>query len=251
MRSIRAFSLVEVLVVISIIALLISILLPSLASARKTAVELKNTANLRGIDQSAVIYGNGNNSNLPGVGPNNQISVGSVVSAGNSTTGGSFHSRLWVLLNGQYLGGDLIMSPSEILAPWTTGNSCTSSNTSYAGLNLTDSPFVTGTGPNVGRLAEWKNNASGQAILMSDRLYVTSDKMDDSVQSIWTYSKSDWKGSIVWGDSHAEFVKSNHGFITRYLAFQTTDDNLFVSSSTVGITDSAPSSSSNAFMVYF
>jgi prepilin-type N-terminal cleavage/methylation domain-containing protein len=251
MRRIRAFTLVEILVVISIIALLIGILLPSLAGARKTASELRNTSNLRGIDQSAVIYGNGNNSNLPGLSTSSQILTGYAVSMGNNTTGGSFHSRLWILLNGQFLGGDLLISPNETLAKWTSGNSCTSANTSYAGLNLTDTAFVTGTGPNVGRLAEWKNNASGQAILMSDRLYVTGNNQDTSVQSIWTGAISDWRGSIVWGDNHAEFTKSNRGFITRYLAYQTTDDNLFVSSASAGITDATPNSTSNAFLIYF
>lgn len=48
-RSVRGFSLVELLVVIAIIALLLAILLPSFASARRTARNARVRASLRSI----------------------------------------------------------------------------------------------------------------------------------------------------------------------------------------------------------
>ena len=54
----KGFTLIELLVVVAIIALLISILLPSLARARELAKRAVCRANMRGIGQSCYIYSN-------------------------------------------------------------------------------------------------------------------------------------------------------------------------------------------------
>ena len=52
----RGFTLVELLVVVSVIALLISILLPSLRSARDQAKSIKCLAHMRGVGQAAMMF---------------------------------------------------------------------------------------------------------------------------------------------------------------------------------------------------
>ena len=61
----RAFTLVELLVVIGIIALLMGILLPSLSVARESAKSLACLSNLRQLATAATLYTNANHGSFP------------------------------------------------------------------------------------------------------------------------------------------------------------------------------------------
>ncbi|MFO0838068.1 MAG: prepilin-type N-terminal cleavage/methylation domain-containing protein [Phycisphaerae bacterium] len=65
MKQKKGFTLIELLVVVAIIALLISILLPSLSRARELAKRAVCASNLRGIGQGEHIYANDNTEWFP------------------------------------------------------------------------------------------------------------------------------------------------------------------------------------------
>lgn len=61
----RGFTLIELLVVIAIIALLIGILLPALAGARKSSRQLKDATNIRGIVQAMAVWAQSHDDTYP------------------------------------------------------------------------------------------------------------------------------------------------------------------------------------------
>lgn len=87
----RAFTLVELLVVIGIIALLVSILLPALNSARQAAASVVCQSNLRQVMQAIQLYANENHGIMPHT-------------YGNMGDGTGLNGTYWTVQIAPYLG---------------------------------------------------------------------------------------------------------------------------------------------------
>jgi prepilin-type N-terminal cleavage/methylation domain-containing protein/prepilin-type processing-associated H-X9-DG protein len=134
-----AFTLVELLVVIGIIALLIGLLLPALSRAQESSKRIKCAANLRQFGQAMISYASSNKGNFPrayydkgtigntatgslvlntngakATNPFSTTGMGTVPGAGSATTTGSNNvpAAIFLLVRGTYLTPEVLVCPS-------------------------------------------------------------------------------------------------------------------------------------------
>jgi len=239
MRRNRAFTLIELLVVISIIALLIGILLPALGAARRTARQMQNSTQVRGIHQGHVLYSQGNNTYYAGLDATGK-GMASITSVANTTYGcaannasGSFA----LLLNGNYFTPAYAINPAETNAAvlaLTTQAAVTTANYSYCVSQVVAT--AAGLPTDTGRAPEWKDNTNTQAVVISDRVLNgastevagSTDIATTNYRSTWTTTDGDWRGSVVFGDNSTTFLTTCTGQTTKYgTTTNSANDNIF------------------------
>lgn len=190
----RAFTLLDLIATLTLLAFLLAVLMPSMSSCRRSSRQMQNSTQFRGIHQGMVMYAQGNRSYFPGL-----------TKDGRDDNPG-VENRFSIMLNNNYFTGEYAISPVEVKTAWTTG-AVSTAHYSYSMLQLP---------PDGGRRSEWRETLNTHAAVLSDRNTAAAGAPATGVWSGQSYGSNSfgcsnpslpttWVGSVLWNDNHVSF----------------------------------------------
>jgi len=240
MRQDKAFTIIELLVAIAIIAVMVGLLFPAIGAVKRHAKQTESNTRVRGIIQSMIQSSESRRGFFPGF-DGFSFTPDGVDTTGDSGPGQTAEARYWILLDGSYLDSDALISPQESKKPWpnlseptaVAQKRVTTENYSYAMTKIGSIPSLDPTaGANADdryRREEWRNEQNPLAPIVTDRLGITVSVLPTpgvpaSYISIHDgSSEGRWSGSIGRSDLSVEFSNTPE-IPTRIAGYHNVDD---------------------------